>query len=107
MRAQASITKRHPATLHELTLLARMPGQPPAAVRAFTDAERADARAYAHTIGGVVEQLPVRPGGAVHFGRAPQVHGESGIGGISPIFGVVVAVGLRLGCVGEWLGWRL
>jgi hypothetical protein len=42
----------------DVTMLVRVPGQP-AAVRVFTDAERAEADTYAAATGGTVVQLPL------------------------------------------------
>ena len=46
--------------LSDFTSLVRAPGQP-ASVRAFTDAEAADAARYAAEIGGEVVALPLAP----------------------------------------------
>ena len=48
---------RTDVTLKDLTLIVRPPGRP-AAIRAFTDADRAEAETYAAETGAVVEQLP-------------------------------------------------
>jgi hypothetical protein len=49
---------RSPATLADLTLIVRPAGKPQG-VRAFTDAERAEAELYAAEHGAVVEPLPL------------------------------------------------
>lgn len=49
--------KRRAATIADLTMLVRVPGQP-SAVRAFTDDELDDANAYAADHGGTIEPLP-------------------------------------------------
>jgi len=46
------------AAIKDLTLLVRVPGRPED-VRAFTDAERDEAAAYAAETGGITEDLPV------------------------------------------------
>lgn len=50
-----------PVELADLTLIVRPPGQP-WDIRTFTDAQRADADAYAAQHGAVVETLPLPPG---------------------------------------------
>jgi hypothetical protein len=55
------------AAIKDLTLLVRVAGRPED-VRAFTDAERDEAAAYAAETGGITEYLPVlgtRPGPVV------------------------------------------
>lgn len=47
---------RGPATLRDLELLVRPPGNP-AGIQAFTAAERADAELYAGEVGAKVETL--------------------------------------------------
>ncbi|WP_099024340.1 hypothetical protein [Mycolicibacterium palauense] len=47
---------RQPASLAELTTIVRPPGHPEG-IRAFTDAERADAELYATETGAAVESL--------------------------------------------------
>jgi len=42
----------------DITMLVRVPGRP-AEVRAFTDAEEAEARSYAEQVGGTVVRLPL------------------------------------------------
>lgn len=49
---------RSDATLADFTLIVRPPGRP-AAIRVFTDAQRADAESYAAANGAVVETLPL------------------------------------------------
>jgi len=46
------------AAIKDLTLLVRVPGRPED-VRAFTDAERDEAAAYAAETGGITKDLPV------------------------------------------------
>jgi hypothetical protein len=46
------------AAIKDLTLLIRVPGRPED-VRAFTDAERGEAAAYAAATGGITEDLPI------------------------------------------------
>ena len=50
--------KRAPAEIKDFTMMVRVPGDP-AAVRVFTDAERADADTYAADTGGTVVPLPL------------------------------------------------
>ena len=52
--------KRVAAEIKDFTMLVRVPGKP-AAVRVFTDAERADADTYAADTGGTVVPLPLPP----------------------------------------------
>ena len=49
--------RRRTDKVSDFTLLVRVPGQP-AAVRAFTGAEAAEASEYAAATGGTVENLP-------------------------------------------------
>ena len=50
--------KRAPAEIKDFTMMVRVPGDP-AAVRVFTNAERADADTYAADTGGTVVPLPL------------------------------------------------
>lgn len=50
--------KRASAEIKDFTILVRVPGDP-AAVRVFTDVERADADTYAADTGGTVIPLPL------------------------------------------------
>lgn len=52
--------KRAPAAIKDFTMMVRVPGDP-AAVRVFTDVERADADTYAADTGGTLVPLPLRP----------------------------------------------
>ena len=51
--------KRTPARIDDLTILVRVPDQP-AATRAFTTAEEAEAQAYAAELGGALDPLPLQ-----------------------------------------------
>lgn len=50
--------KRASAEIRDFTMMVRVPGDP-AAVRVFTDVERADADTYAADTGGTVIPLPL------------------------------------------------
>jgi hypothetical protein len=65
--------KRPSAEIKDFTMMVRVPGQP-AAVRVFTDAERADADTYA--AGGTVVPLPLpTPAEATHTGGGDEIAG--------------------------------
>ena len=61
------------AQIADFTMLVRVPGQP-AAVRVFTDAERAAADTYAAATGGTVVPLPLpTPAEATHTGGGDEI----------------------------------
>lgn len=57
---QAARKRVNSATIGDLTLMVKVPGQP-AAIRVFTATEDAEARQYATEMGGIVVPLPLAP----------------------------------------------